>query len=220
MKAARLLAALALMAGAGLSTVSSCVSVGEGSGNVVADPLLARDCWDLKFDLKPDFFAADPFRNAMHIRVQRGDDLLEFSDSVVILVDDIEFVREHLGEPLEVTLPIGVAPPGIAVGTLCGETACTSKVHLTLYMLDSCHSQNVVLYATSGTITFNEIFSGDPNEEAAAEKLTDAEFTVTIGDPRDIILEGEDAGTIPNQSELSGDFRFYFQRGQPAQPFP
>lgn len=203
-----------------MGVMGSCVSVGEGSGDVISGELYARDCWDMPFDLKPDFFAADPFRNAMHIRVQRGEDLLEFSDGVVILVDDVELVRQHLGEPLEVTLPVGVAPPGVPVGTACGETACTSNVHVALYLLDSCHSQNVVLYATSGTVTFNEIFNNDPNEKEASEKLTDAEFAVTIGDPRDIILEGEDAGTIPNQSELTGNFRFYFQRGQPAQPFP
>lgn len=213
-------ASFALAALGALVAAASCVSVGEGTGDVVSEQLYARDCWDLRFDLKPDFFAAVPFRDTMHIRVQRGDDLLEFSDGVVVLVDDVSYVREHLGEPLEVTLPVGVSPPGVPVGTLCGQTSCTSEVHVALYLLDSCHSQNVVLYATSGTVTFNEIFSGDPNEKEAAEKLTDAEFSVTIGDPRDIVLEGEDAGTIPNQSELTGNFRFYFQRGQPAQPFP
>ena len=217
--ARHVLVSLAVLAGVG-SLHAACVSVGEGTGTVTSDALFARDCWDDPFDLEPDFFAADPFRETMHIRIQRGSDLLEFSDGVVVLVDDVELVRDSLGTPLQVTLPKGVAPPGVQVGTVCGETACSSPVHVALYLLDSCHSQNVVLYATEGTITFTELFSGDPNEKDAAEKLTEGQFDVLVGDPRDIVLEGEEAGTIPNQSRLVGDFRFFFQRGQPAQPFP
>jgi hypothetical protein len=209
-------AALAVAVTAG----GSCVSVGEGSGSARSQQLFARDCWDDPFDLRPDFFAADPFRNAMHMRIQRGSDLLEFSDGVVILIDDIEGVRGRLGEAIDVTLPQGVAPPGVAVGSLCDGSPCASPVHLALYLLASCHSQNVVLYATEGTVTFHELFSGDPNEKDAAEKLIEGEFDVTVGDPRDIVLVGDDVGTIPNQSQLTGTFRFYFQRGQPAQPFP
>lgn len=214
----RLLACAAL--GLGVAWAGACVSVGEGTGSAKSQHLYARDCWDDPFDLRPDFFAADPFRNAMHIRMQRGSDLLEFSDGVVILVDDVEQVRQSLGEPIPVTLPPGVAPPGVVVGTLCGEQQCASPVHVALYLLDSCHSQNVVLYATEGTVTFSELFSGDPNEKDAAEKLTEGELDVLVGDPRDVVLTGDEVGTIPNQSRIVGSFRFYFQRGQPAQPFP
>jgi hypothetical protein len=199
----------------------SCVSIGEGSGSVVSEALFAKDCWDGAFDLRPDFFSADPFRNTVEIRIQRGSDLLEVSDGMVILVDDIEAVRGMLGEDIPVTLPLGVAPPGIAEGTLCGEDACSSSpVHVALYLLDSCHAQNLVLYGTGGTVRFDEIFSGDPNEKDAAEKLTVGQFDVTVGDPRDIEREGRALGELPNTSQVTGRFRFYFQRGQPAQPFP
>jgi hypothetical protein len=198
----------------------SCVSIGEGSGSVVSDHLIAKDCWDGPFDLEPDFFSADPFRNSVEVRMQRGSDLLEVSDGVVILVDDIEAVRGMLGEDIPVTLPLGVAPPGIAEGTLCGEEACSSPVHVALYLLDSCHAQNLVLYGTGGTVRFDELFSGDPNEKDAAEKLTVGQFDVVVGDPRDIVREGRNLGDLPDTSAISGRFRFYFQRGQPAQPFP
>jgi hypothetical protein len=198
----------------------SCVSIGEGSGSVVSDHLIAKDCWDGAFDLDPDFFVADPFRNTVQFRFQRGSDLLEVSDGLVVLVDDIEEVRERLGEDIPVTLPLGVAPPGVAEGNLCGEEVCSSPVHVALYLLDSCHAQNIVLYGTGGTVRFDEIFSGDPNEEDAAEKLTVGQFDVTVGDPRDIVLEGRQLGDVPNTSQVTGRFRFYFQRGQPAQPFP
>ncbi len=211
--------ALALLS-APLVLHASCVSIGEGIGAAVSEELIAKDCWNGAFNLRPDFFAADPFRNSMHIRIQRGSDLLEFSDGVVILVDDIEAIRGQLDTPIPVTLPRGVAPPGVPVGTFCGESLCDSPVHVVLYLLDSCHTQNVVLYATEGTVTFQEIFSGDPNEKDATEKLTNGQFDVMVGDPRDIVLTGEEAGTIPNQSHLAGNFRFFFQRGQPAQRFP
>ena len=52
----------------------------------------------------------------------------------------------------------------------------------------------------------------------AAQKLTDAEFSdISVGDPRDRIAG---TTTIENVSHLNGFFKFYFQRGQPAQPFP
>ncbi len=199
----------------------ACVSVGEGNGAVTSDHLIAKDCWDDAFDLEPTFFAADPFRNTMHVRMQRGSDLLEVSDGVVILVNDVEAVRGMLGQDIPVTLPPGVAPPGVPVGTICGEDeACRSPIHLALYLLDSCHSQNIVLYGVGGTVRFDELFSGDPNEADAAEKLTVGQFDVLVADPRDIELDGGSPSTIPNQSALSGRFRFFFQRGQPAQPFP
>lgn len=215
----QLLAGFVLATGA--IAAASCVSVGEGTGSVRSDHLMAPECWDDAYDLQPDFFAADPAQNSMDIRVQRGADLNEVSDGIIVLIDDVDFVRAHLGEDLPVTLPEGVAPPGIPVGALCGETSCSdAKVHLSLYLLESCHTQSIVLYATSGTINFDDLFSGDPNEKDAAQKLTVAHFDVMVGDPRDATKGDDGTYTVPNQSNLHGYFRFFFQRGQPAQPFP
>jgi hypothetical protein len=198
-------------------TPASCVSVGEGEGFVRSDHLRAPECWDAGYDLKPNFFAAEPFRDTMQIRIQRGSDLKEVSDGVTILVTSIEEVRARLGEPIEVGLPKGVAPPGVPVG--CGLEACPERlVNIALYLHQSCHNQNAVLYATEGTITFDELFSGDPNEDDAAEKLTIASFDVLVGDPR-VLAEGGDEAQA-TQSRLTGYFQFFFQRGQPAQPFP
>jgi hypothetical protein len=198
------------------------------------------------YDLQPDFFAAVPYRETLQIRVQRGNDLTEVSDGLSVLVDDLEKIRnEFLGTPLCVALPPGVAPPGSPEGAVpvmdagvdggadagvdggadagtTGVADCLGPlVHMSLYLQQSCHNQNIVLYAVKGTATFTELFSGDPNEKDAAEKYTAATFDVMVGDPRDVPL-GARADQIPEdkQSRLDGSFRFYFERGQPGQPFP
>jgi len=204
-----------------LGAMPAC-SLGEGEGEVSSDFLYAVSCWKDRYDMGPDFFAAEPFRNTMQIRVQHGSDLKEVSDGLVILVNDVSSIREnHRGQAIPVSLPPGVAPPGVPVGEQCGGEACPDPtVHVALYLLASCHNQNTVLYGLSGTVTFDELFSGDENERTGSDKLTDATFDVMVGDPRDAPLTGEDAGIVPNQSHLQGRFRFFFERGQPAQPFP
>jgi hypothetical protein len=201
--------------------LSGC-SLGDGEGEVFSDHLVATSCWNDRYDMGPDFFAAVPFRNTVQLRVQRGTDIQEVSDGVSVLVNDIETIRtEYLGVPIQVSLPPGVSPPGVAEGSQCGGQSCPDPtVHVALYLLQSCHNQNTVLYGLSGTVTFRELFSGDPNEETGSDKLTEAEFDVMVGDPRDAPRSGPSAGIVPNQSRLEGHFRFFFERGQPAQPFP
>ena len=203
-----------------VAALATACSVGNGTGDVKATNLFAANCWKGGFDLKPDFFAAVPFRNTLYIREQRGSDFQGVSDGVTILVDDLADTRtNHLNQALPVSLPRGVAPPGVAPGVLCGAN-CGNGVHLTFFLLHSCFNENTALYAVSGTITFKHLFSGDPNESDAAQKLSEGSFDVMVANPQDVVASGPNAGTIPNQSELTGTFRFFFERGQPAQPFP
>jgi hypothetical protein len=188
-------------------------SLGEGDGQVSSDKLAVEGCWNGPFDLTPDFFSAVPYRRTLDVRVQHGGDLEEVSDGVTVLVDDIDAVAARLGEPLPVGLPVGVQPIGVPVVYQPDPP----KVHLTLYLHRSCHAQNSALYSISGTITFHAIFNGDPNEADAEKRLTHAEFSdITVADPRDMAKDG----TLQEKSRVYGWFRFYFQRGQPAQPFP
>lgn len=208
-----------IVASASALFAASC-SLGDGTGSVTCDNLVAPDCWKGAYDLQPDFFAASPYRDSIYVRIQKGSDLQGVSDGLLILVDDVKDVESHLGEALPVTLPAGVAPPGIVPGSLCGSNCSESGVHLTFYLLHSCFNENTVFYGISGTITFTHIFNGNPNESDASKKLTEGDFDVMVGDPQSIVRSGPDAGTIPDQSELKGHFQFFFQRGQPAQPFP
>jgi hypothetical protein len=188
-------------------------SLGEGEGAVSSDKLSVEGCWNGPFELNPDFFGAVPYRRTLDIRVQHGGDLEEVSDGVMVLVDDIDAVANSLGVPSRVGMPAGVRPIGVPVV----KDPAPPIVHLTLYLNRSCHAQNTALYSTDGTVTFHSIFNGDPNEADADKRLTHGEFSdVTVADPRDMAADG----TVRNASHIRGWFRFYFQRGQPAQPFP
>lgn len=188
-------------------------STSEGEGWVRSEKLFVRDCWDGEFDLQPTFFGANPYRDTMLIRVQRGGDVQEISDGLTILVTDVDAIRRfRLGEDIPVGLPAGVAPPGVPLEI----DPDPPPVSLALYLHNTCHFENGTVYSLDGSIRFESLFSGDKNESNADDRLTEASFTATFGDPR------TPTGTAPpgEQSVVEGWFRFVFKRGQPAQPFP
>jgi hypothetical protein len=203
-----------LLASALLSFFAFGCGVGEGEGEVQSERLYIENCWNGHFDLGPDFFAANPEqKETLLIRVQRGDNIEEMSDGLSVLVTDLQTLRGQLEQPIKVGLPPGVKPPGIPVVF----DPDPPKVSLHLYLHRACQAQNATVHALSGQIVFHSLFSGDPNESNGDARLTDAEFTGTFGDPRlaDPLLEPDPMV----MSTVTGHFRFYFHRGQPAQPF-
>lgn len=203
-----------------LSILGASCSLGDGDGEVKSDKLRLENCWDGPYNMEPSFFAGVPYRSTFSIRVQRGGDLAEVSDGLSVLVDDVHQIRGDSGESLigkklDVGLSPEVTPPGIPVTPLDNPPL----VHMALYLNNSCHDNNSILYVTRGTITFSSLFNGDQNTTDADDKLTAAEFDVMVGDPRDQPSSG---GPIPDDklSHVTGWFRFYFQRGKPGQPFP
>lgn len=190
-------------------------TTGEGEGWVRSDRLFVGECWNGPFDLQPTFFGANSDGEALIIRVQRGDNIEEVSDGVVAVVSDIAGIRGgQLGTDMDVGLPRGVSPPGVPQ-TFDPDPP---EVSLSLYLHDTCHLQNGTLYSIGGTINFSSLFSGDPNESEADDRLTEASFTAQFADPRDI---QPDRSIDPERvSTVDGYFRFFFQKGQPAQPFP
>ncbi|MGC4064280.1 MAG: hypothetical protein QM784_06465 [Polyangiaceae bacterium] len=203
------LATAALLLGAGCT-------VGEGDGEVTSDKLIVKDCWEGAFDLGPTFFGANAFdKNQLSIRVQRGDNNQEVSDGLEISIRELQTLRaSSLGSAVDVGLPPGVHPPG----SDWPVDSDPPTVSLALYLHDTCHAQNGALYAVRGTITFKHLFSGDANESSGDERLTEAEFDASFGDPRDASVDGVFDDAV--LSRVTGWFRFFFQRGQPAQPFP
>jgi hypothetical protein len=202
------LAGLLLLGGVGCT-------VGEGSGAVYTEEgehLYLKGCWNGPFDLGPDFFAANPYREeSLMIRVQRGDNNEEASDGLLVIVNDLPAVKNLIGQPIPVGLPNGVAPPG---QPLTGRPQ--PLVSLSIYLHQTCHEQNSATYSVDGSITFAHIFSGNPNEKDSDARLTEAEFDVTFADPRDLV-DATDTAAV--SGKVKGNFKFFFQRGQPAQPF-
>lgn len=202
-----------LAAGALLLLCGAGCTVGDGHGFVRTDRLYMKGCWNGPFDLNPDFFAANPFREeALLIRVQRGDNNQEASDGLTVIVHDLDKVKSRTGQPIPVGLPPGVVPPGQP--PTGGETPLVS---LSIYLHQTCHEQNSATYSVSGEIEFASIFSGDPNEKDSQKRLTEAKFTARFADPREL-LGAEDPEELTS-ADVTGEFSFFFQRGQPAQPF-
>ncbi len=199
-------------------------STGEGEGWVKSQGnLFVKDCWDGPFNLQPTFFASDPFEDTQQIRVQRGGRIIEESDGVSLVVNDVSKIRaSQLGQDIPLGLPVGVNPPGFPP-----RVEPNPQVSLTLYLYDTCHQQNGALYSVAGSINFTSLFSGNRNENSAHDRLTTATFTATVADPRDAQLVTDPstgATTVDystaHPSTIQGFFSFYFQRGIPAQPFP
>jgi hypothetical protein len=69
------------------------------------------------------------------------------------------------------------------------------------------------------TMTFQSLFDDNVTETNAAERLTQATFDLYLADPRDACPGGL-GPPPPCRGHLHGNFQFYFEQGQPAQPFP
>ena len=193
-------------------------TVGEGEGSVTSDHLYVTGCWNGAFDLRPDFFGANPDPGeSLIIRVQRGDNVEDVSDGLIVAVNDLPYVRMHLNEPLKVGLPRGVTPSGVPIV----YDPDPPKISLVLYLHNTCHQQNGTVYSIEGdgTITFSSLFSGDLNEGSSENRLTDATFDAPFADPRERAEATTDDEKANVTSRVTGHFRFFFQRGQPSQPF-
>ncbi len=201
-------------------------TVGEGEGAVKSDHLYVDGCWNGPFDLDPDFFGANPDEEeALMIRVQRGDNVEDVSDGLEVNVIDLQDVRQAIadakaggadGADVPVGMPPGVSPPGVPIT----YNPTPPKVSLALYLHHTCHQQVGTIYSISGNIHFTSLFSGDLNEGSSENRLTQATFTdISFADPREIDATQDDATKASLTSLVSGNFRFFFQRGQPSQPF-
>ncbi len=71
----------------------------------------------------------------------------------------------------------------------------------------------------SSWIRFASISNADPDEPDASKRLNDGDFELYLADPREICPGGV-GPPPPCRGHLKGNFKFYFQRGKPAQPFP
>ena len=168
------------------------VGVGEGS---VAGVVSAPEC-DLNgeaYDLDPSFFSAALVEETLEIRIQRGSDLERFSDGIVIVVFDTnELYATSLGVPIQL-----------------GEGA---PVRMSFYLHGTCPLDRddvpVSYDARSGSITFRSTYAPDSDDDVEiAGRFDNVELT-DLSDPG------------ARYAIMSGEFRFFYNRGRPAQRFP
>jgi hypothetical protein len=149
---------------------------------------------DADLGIESTFFSIEHTEELFEIRIQDGSDFEDRSDGIIITVRDVaEVKREWLGQP-------------IAVGE-------GSLVEVSLYMNAACGPsfgrRPVNFRANEGTVTFEYIYapSVDPDDMRIAGSLDGLR-----------LVSGTDADS--DNAEVSGWFRFYFNRGRPAQRFP
>jgi hypothetical protein len=168
-------------------------SVGVGTGEVTGTVTVPQCDLDGAYSLKPEFYSASPFEGQLAIRIQNGGDFEIESDGISIIVLDAEMEAGRLGTPIAVS-----EEP-------------ESPVTMSFYLNDRCPPDRselpVYLQAIEGTITFEQIYAPELDEE---QRATAGTFEgVVFSDER-----GERMAT------LDGEFRFLFERGRPGQPFP
>ncbi len=164
--------------------VSTACSQGEGDGRITGT-INVPGCWSGPFELAPDFFAGQPFRESFQIRIQSGSDFQTFSDGLTITLYDTTTVRPdaennqpgRYGQPLAVSLPPEVTPPGVPIKVEPDP----APASLTLYLQRSCRVQNVTLHAASevsipadGTCDAPAVMGGDPTAGCDPEKESPA----------------------------------------------
>ncbi len=204
---------VAVAAMVALAAATTSCEVGQGTGAVTGS-LRVEGCeTDLSsYDMQPDFFGAIAANRQLLIRIQRGGDIQEYTDSLTIGIQDTDRVVD--GVPIEVELQ---RPPGSA------PSVPYPLAHMSLSLRGSCgsgrvgasDSAQVVLHAVRGTLTFKSILRGDPSSSDTNSKRIEGSFDVYLEDPRH--PTGSEAR---NAGVLRGDFKFFYQRGGPAQPFP
>lgn len=155
-----------------------------------------------------------------------------------------------LGMPLVVGMPASVTPPGVPLSPKAQQAIVHAALYLdatcrtqndSLYAVDAVTTNadgtcsrpdggdppldcNGAAPTSPGavrgsTMTFSALFDGNPTESNTANLLNQGSFHLYLADPREICPGG--LGPPPRcRGELTGDFRFYFERGRPAQPFP
>jgi hypothetical protein len=203
-----------------VALAGSC-AVGEGEGFVKGSLKLDKCDADLSgYDMNPNFFGAQSVGPQLLIRIQKGADLQEYQDNLIISVDDVDYVRslidaDHHGQPIPVEAERLPGSPPAKPGP---------QVRMSFSLRGTCGSPKlnpgdnpeVILHATTGNIVFDYIYDPSADSRDTNAKRIEGHFeNVLFEDPRKpMSAGGKNGGT------LSGQFKFFYQRGGPAQPFP
>jgi len=185
--------------------VSFGCSAGVGEGDVVGNVWapacgLAGDA----YEMRSNFFSADPTHDFLDIRVQRGSDFEDVSDGMAVSVRAASEVAAILGTPIALEDPLELPR---------AQPDERPLVAMSVYLNRTCpigaHRFPVAYQAVTGEITFTAIYA--PELPGSALEVTAAFSDVRFVDP---------STPETRYAILSGNFSFIFNRGRPAQRFP
>lgn len=163
------------------------------------------------FDLKPDFFVADPVNalasseplhpvNKVSVRIQPSGNRIDEADLLFFNVGDDAEVTRALGKP-------------ITVGP-------ATNVRASLRLNQTCPSAEVQP-ELDGTITFTQFGSGDVTDGIRFGDRLAATFSFDVVDRRAVALGG--IGSVPPTpaagGHIAGSFDFIVRQGKAAQGF-
>jgi len=194
--------------------------LGDGTGSL-SGTLYLRGCthdYDYgelaapaAYDMRPSYFVGDPINalqssqplhpvNKMAVRVQSDCNRVEEADAMQVLVADVAFVVEALGQP-------------IAVGP-------ATNVRASLALNETCPNAEVGA-ELDGTITFSQFGSSNAANGIQFGDRVAATFDFEIIDRRAVSIGG--IGGVPTTAaaggHVSGNFDFIVRQGKAAQAY-
>lgn len=181
----------------GIVALAGC-SVDAGEGRISAT-VSAPDCGldGDALELRPTSFVAELVGEFLNIHVRRGGERLDFADGISVQLREASQVKtERLGQPLAL-----------------GPRGSESLVAMTFFLNATCPIDfarlPVVYYCESGTVTFDSVYA---REVDSGDTEISAHFeNVECVDP---------TRRETRRATISGEFRFFYTRGRPAQRFP
>lgn len=214
----------------GTCAICASCAVGSGTGEVKGKLYVQECTQDLStYDMQADFFGANAYHNQLIISIQHGGGTSEYTDTLTIAVQDLDRVEADI-EAGKATYDLAQfeRPPGSPVSLP------PPLVRVSLDLRGSCGQQHlnpvgdptqVALEATGGTLTFTAILHGDIQSRDTNSKRIEGTFAVHVEDPRGWGTVSTSTPLPPgcktySCGDIHGNFKFFYQRGGPAQPFP
>lgn len=194
-------------------------AIGKGEGQAESDDLFVDGCADGPYSLDPNYFTAENIGDSQLIRVQNGNNTLDNSDGVFLIVSRVEeLVESGLGRAQPVFLSPELVPEGVPVA----PAGSGPRVSLSLHLGETCEKEVVALQAISGTVTLDALYTGLSETAPKKDRLTAGSFDVIIADPRTLVPDDTtpEGYSSSEASHLTGSFSFTYRKGQPAQAFP
>jgi hypothetical protein len=113
----------------------------------------------------------------------------------------------------------GVSDGGVDAGAEGGAPAAGGAADASSGADASVPASSTPNVSARSWILFRSLFDGNPDESDASKRLNDADFEFFLADPRET-CPGGFGPPPPCRGHIKGTFKFYFERGRPAQPFP